>query len=180
MKPDKKWYDSPAFVASLPKGGIAAELGVWRGSFARMSYDVLKPEKMYLVDWWAPYSNSGGDKELWSKVRGQAFDKFKKEIAAKRVEVIEEDFTSAALHIPNDYLDYIRHDGDEREIQVDRAFRAWWPKLKKGGIWLGHGFENDAWHGTIKAVIKFLKANPEAELLTVLLDHSHYVIRKNV
>ncbi len=179
MKPDPKWSNLISFLKSLPKGGQMAELGVWRGTFAREAYDIVKPDRMYLVDWWAQYSNSSSKPETWVKVKRQTFEKFGAAIEAKQVKVIEEDFCVAALQVPADHLDYLHHDGDEREAQVSRALRAWWRTLKKGGIWMGHGFDNGPWHGTIPAVIQFLKDYPGAEMLAVLGDRSHYVLRKN-
>jgi len=179
VKPDPKLKNLESYLVSLPKGGVAAELGVWRGLYARMSYDALKPSKMYLVDWWMNYSNSSTVPEMWQKVKGQALGKFKSEIESKKVKVIAEDFVTAAIQIPSNHIDFIRHDGDEREPQVSATLRAWWRTLKKDGIWLGHGFLNEPRHGTIPAVVKFLKSNLEAELLGLLADGSHFILRKN-
>ena len=57
--------------------------------------------------------------------------------------------------------------------------RAWWRTLKPGGLWCGHGFDSEPWHGTIPAVVRFLREHPEAEMLAVLRDCSHYILRKN-
>ena len=37
---------------ALPKGGIVAEVGVFRGDFAQKIYDIVKPDLLYLIDKW--------------------------------------------------------------------------------------------------------------------------------
>ena len=179
MKTPRKWDSTRNFIRTIPKGSRIAELGVYRGKAARGIYDTVKPEIMYLVDWWAQYSNSGGKQAFWDDIRKQALKEFKAEIKSKKVKVIRENFATAAIQVPSEYLDFIRHDGDEREVQVRQCIEAWWRTLKIGGIWMGHGFHNEVWHGTIPAVVGFLRSHPEAEMLGIIKDASHYVLRRN-
>jgi hypothetical protein len=179
VRPEKRWDRFREFIRTIPQGSRIAELGVYRGKAARGIYETVKPEIMYLVDWWAPYSNTREAQPFWDDIKRQALQEFKAEIESKKAKVIHESFATAAIRIPGGYLDFIRHDGDERESQVRQCLEAWWRTLKVGGIWMGHGFHNEKFHGTIPAVVEFLRRHPEAEMLGVIKDCSHYVLRRN-
>jgi hypothetical protein len=44
------------FLEQLPKGGIGAEVGVFRGEFTRHTVRVTRPKELHLIDgWWALY-----------------------------------------------------------------------------------------------------------------------------
>ena len=36
----------------MPKGGVCAELGVWKGDFSQRILDVTSPRELHLVDPW--------------------------------------------------------------------------------------------------------------------------------
>jgi hypothetical protein len=178
LRPEKKFDNAIEFAKAFKRGCDIAELGVWRGRFAERAYRLMQPRRMYLVDWWAPYSNSGGDAKLWASVEKDARNRFAKEVKSKRVTIIKDDFVAAAIAVPNQGLDFIRHDGDEREHCVKAALNAWWRTLKVGGLWMGHGFDNEPLHGTIPAVVSFLRARHDVEFHGILKDCSHYILRK--
>ncbi len=169
-----------SFLRSLPKGGVVAELGVYHGTKTRVVYDVLEPRHMIWVDWWKKYPNAQQPQAFWDEAERDAKRKFSKEIKRGHVTILPGDLVGMAPEIPDDSVRFIRHDADEREEKVYEVMEAYWPKLRRGGIWLGHGFERrPPWSGTIPAVVHHLREHEDAELLGVLLDQSHFALRKN-
>ena len=41
------------FLQKLPKGGLAVEIGVWRGEFSSTILELIGPDKLVLIDPWA-------------------------------------------------------------------------------------------------------------------------------
>lgn len=179
MKRDPKWDSMPAFLKTLPKRGVVAELGVYHGKKTRKVYDILQPRQMIWVDWWAAYSNADQEQAFWDVAKRKALAEFHREIKSKKVIVHDVGFMTAVRRIADERLDFIRHDADERQPQVTSVLRAYWPKLKPGGIWMGHGFEDrPPWSGTIPAIVKHIREFKDVELLGILKDQSHFVLRK--
>jgi len=179
VKRDPKWDGFKPFLKTVPKQGIIAELGVYHATKTRVVYDILKPKKMIWVDWWAEYSNANQPQAFWDEAKRDALNNFKQEIAWKKVTVHDVGFMTAVRRIADERLDFIRHDADERQGQMTSVLRAYWPKLKPGGIWMGHGFENrPPWSGSIPAVVQHIREFDDVELLGVLADQSHFVLRK--
>jgi hypothetical protein len=179
MKRNPKWKDFESYLHSLHKGGRIAELGVYHGTKTRVVYDILKPMHMVWVDWWKAYSNANQPQEFWDEAKRDAVGKFREEIASGDITIHHGELVGMASAVRDDSLRFIRHDADEREARVLEVFRAYWPKLRAGGIWMGHGFEcRQPWSGTIPAVVQHLREEPKAELLGVLKDQSHFCLRK--
>lgn len=179
MHRDPKWRNMESFLESLPQRGIIAELGVYHGTKTRVVYDILRPKKMIWVDWWAKYYNADQPPAFWAAAKRDALRQFKHEIATKKITIHHCGFMTAVRRIADERLDFIRHDADERQGQVTQVLRNYWPKLKPGGIWMGHGFEDrPPFAGTLPAVVQHLRENPDAELLGVLWDQSHFCLRR--
>ena len=168
-----------SFLYSLPKGGTVAELGVYHGTKTRVVYDILRPSHMVWVDWWAAYSNANQPQSFWDEAKRDAMGKFKRELKSGDITIHHGELAGMAGRLEDNSLRFVRHDADEREDRVLEVLRAYWPKLSPGGIWMGHGFEDRSpWSGTIPAVIQHLRDKPNAKLLGVLWDHSHFCLRK--
>ena len=46
----------------MPKGGTAAEIGVWEGQFSRRILEICAPDRLHLIDPWMympEFSNTG-------------------------------------------------------------------------------------------------------------------------
>jgi len=46
----KLYADRATMLRALPKGGIVAEVGVWRGDFSKLIWETCKPDELHLVD----------------------------------------------------------------------------------------------------------------------------------
>jgi len=149
-----------------PRGGIGAEIGVFRGHFSEYLLHFLSPRKMYLVDPWMrggerfpwadAYTNNGA---LPTKV---AFEEAKLRAALRPATetVFIESYFPACASLIREPLDWIYLDSTHAfdatlsELQVaDRL-------LAPGGVILGDDWTPDRanrHHGVFRAVNAFVK-----------------------
>jgi predicted O-methyltransferase YrrM len=86
---------------------------------------------------------------------------------------------------PNNSFDFIFVDGDHKYSGVIKDLELYWPKLRPGGIMIGHDYDSNAWderfienefaenkhHGVIKAVNEFFDVDS-------IEHHSHFFVAK--
>jgi hypothetical protein len=165
-------------VRFLPKGGVAAEIGVAQGNFAATLLANAAPTKLHLIDPWAPSERDGderkraeflstiaagsdpapppnpaGDRELQA-VR----ERFKGDA---RVEFHRQYSYRAAATFPDKHFDFVYLDGDHTYEYVLRDLFDFAAKVKDGGLILGHDYFEDEFaakenYGVIGAVNTFL------------------------
>lgn len=124
------------------------EIGVQSGGMSEYILERwTKCEKYYLVDPWEHQEcfqdGANVDNEEQNAVLQEAKDKLQRfEERGVTLEYIRDLSTNAHRQIPDESLDWIYIDGrhDYRGVQED--LKLYWPKLKKGGIFSGHDFEN--------------------------------------
>ncbi len=56
------------------------------------------------------------------------------------VKIYRTDSVEATNHFPDEYFDWIYIDADHSYEGCKRDLNAWYPKLKKGGMFCGHDF----------------------------------------
>lgn len=129
----------------LASDGLGVEIGVAGGLFsdAILRYSELK--RLYSIDAWADHHD---DDEYLTCVR--RLRKF-----GTRSVVMRMLFDDALMHFPDDSMDFVYIDAYAHTGQQDgKLLDDWWPKLKKGGLFSGHDYD-DAWPLTVKAVDAF-------------------------
>lgn len=142
------------YVSSLiSPGDIGVEIGVWQGAFA---YHVLlqkEPSKLYLVDPWEKYSQSGKTQLEMDKMYEQVCGYF---MPYENVEIVRLKSEDAVTMFPDDYFDYVYIDGVHSYAAVTRDLANYLPKVKVGGHLIGDDY---GWTGIKPAVQDFLKAH---------------------
>jgi hypothetical protein len=88
---------------------------------------------------------------------------------AKFHETYSMDFVKMKECERDDFFDFVYLDGNHSEVMVAQELRAFWPKVKKGGLLCGHDFEDRLIPGVYNcgvetAVRKWLVENPSLEL----------------
>jgi hypothetical protein len=164
----------------------AAEIGVWKGDFAKVILSNFSNlAKYYMIDPWAhlPDWNKpfNVDDQTFEDVYSEAL--LKTDFAASR-RVILRGRTSAVIDgIPDESLDFAYIDGDHtlRGITVDLIQVL--PKIKDGGLIGGDDFVNKPWqHGTAyepTLVCPFAVYFAEAMRLPIVaLPHKQFLIQK--
>jgi hypothetical protein len=134
----------PALLNQLGLTGTAIEVGVWHGDHARQILQNWEGEKLILID---PYQ-APGDVTEWGKVHPQADFDEAKEAALQvvnafpgRCEIYFFTSQEASSQFFGQY-DLIYLDGSHRYPDIHNDLRAWWPRVKEGGIFAGHDFIN--------------------------------------
>jgi SAM-dependent methyltransferase len=108
-----------ALLQRMPRGGVAAELGVRSGTFSRQILDLSNPRELHLI---------GFDLTPLGPR-----DRLKAEIAAGRVVLHEGDPIRTLGRMPNARFDFISIDGDHSYHDVKRDIEAARPKLRPDG-----------------------------------------------
>ena len=133
-------------LSRMPKGGRAAEIGVWAGDFAADILEITEPSELVLIDPWELLSKGSG--ETWTNARhGDAefmaglANHVAKRFAGNGVVHIRQGFSEAVLPAyPDDYFDWVYVDGchlyDAVRGDLALAFR----KVKPGGYIIGDDY----------------------------------------
>lgn len=134
--------DRRSLMASLPKGGIGAEIGVAEGCFSEVLLEVCQPRRLYLIDPWIYQADAVCHGDV-SNVE-QACQEGKYQQVQQRcgklpnVRIVRDFSLSAVDSFVNDYFDWLHNDANHADVARDIA--AWWPKLKSGGWMTGHDY----------------------------------------
>ena len=132
----------------LQPQSIGIELGVAGGYYSDILLKSSKFSKLYSIDRW---SDHHGIDEYLSAARKLATH-------GPRSIVIKASFDDIIDLFPEDYFDLIYIDAYAHTGQEDGLIlENWFPKLKSGGIFSGHDYEEKQWPKTFSAVNKFIK-----------------------
>lgn len=134
--------DRPSLIASLPHGGIGAEIGVDVGGFSEVILERNQPRELWLVDcWhWQPRDQYGSDpaNAVETAMEGKFQEVIRRFADRPHVHVMREWSVPAAAKFPDEHFDWWHIDANHLQVEKDMA--AWWPKLKRGGWATGHDF----------------------------------------
>jgi hypothetical protein len=81
--------------------------------------------------------------------------------------------TRAAQSFPDNFFDFIFLDAAHDHASVQEDLRAWWPKLKVGGLFAGHDY-SPVWPGVWRAVSELFAAK-----VSVTTVGSSFLVRKS-
>lgn len=151
-------------IASLPKHGVVAEIGVEYGVFSMRILDLNEPKLLVLVDCWEyqdesvtgsdPANNPAGNKVA------QFLEVINKFSSDERVAVCKMFSEKAAATFPDEHFDWIYIDANH--LRVVQDIEAWFSKVKYGGWITGHDYTN------------------VGDYITVKKDIDNYVKEKNI
>ena len=133
-----------SLIASLPGGGIGAEIGVEHGHFSAHILASNAPSRLFLVDNWSCPTYPDHQKKIRqinAALEIQYTSVMKRFLTDPRVFVIHEWSFVAADFFPDEFLDWIYIDADH--VDVARDLIAWVPKVKRGGWVTGHDYNMD-------------------------------------
>jgi hypothetical protein len=139
--------DLGGLLRSLDKR-IGAELGVQAGNFANsLMRRWKKVDEFVMVDLWAHQENyieaanvnNQQQEALYQQSRSVGNQLVKAGILAKFT-MCRNLTVACALQFPDNYFNFIYVDARHDYKGVLDDLRAWWPKLKMGGIFAGHDY----------------------------------------
>lgn len=134
------------------------EIGSWKGrSAAYMGVEILNSKKdidFYCVDTWL---GSEEHKDFDFIKNNSLYEEFLKNIApiSGIIKPIRKSSLEAAKEFEDEYFDFIFIDAAHDYKSVKEDLKAWFPKLKKGGIFAGHDY--DPFWGVYQAVNEWSK-----------------------
>ena len=142
--------------------GKGAEIGVQAGLYSQTLRNTWKGEELYLIDRWKydpdykDIANVSDEKQI--KLYLSVVDKFANDDS---IQVIKKDSIEASKQFPDEFFDWIYLDADHSYAGCMNDLEAWYPKLKKGGIFAGHDYlDGEFACGSFRvksAVDKFIK-----------------------
>lgn len=151
-------------------GLVGAEVGVLSGWHSHSILKLANVKKLYLVDSYRAYWEYDQ-----SKLDLAYADARRRLRSFRQVQFVREESSKAAELLP--MLDFVYLDAKHDVSSVNEDIKAWWPKIKPGGVLGGHDFEN-GWQewldGVVKAVSKFAVLNG----LRLRVDHPDWWVEK--
>lgn len=157
-------------LACFPTGGTLVEVGVFKGTFSREIVDIVRPDRLHLVDVWrwtyfdwndppASELKSVETFKAWAKTIDPEYDgghpdamleRFYRNIAAwseterrSKITLHRGRSVEIAREFPDEHFDLIYIDADHHYDTVLADLAAYAPKLKRGGIIMGDDFLED-------------------------------------
>lgn len=135
-------YHFGQYLNELGLTGRGVEVGTHQGCFASDILHIWKGDKLYLVDAWRRVefwkdepSMLNQDHTMNMLATVKRLEPFR-----ERVCVIRELSTDAAELFQDGSLDFVYIDADHSREAVLADLRAWFPKVKYGGIIAGHDY----------------------------------------
>jgi len=143
--------------------GEVAELGVYKGDFAKLINVAFPDRKLYLFDTFEGFSNKDFEVESINKysTTDQDFSKTSVDIVLKKMKypqnciVKKGYFPESAKDIDEKFV-FVSIDPDLYKPIYD-ALKFFYPKLANGGYIFVHDFNNQEYKGARQAVLDFCK-----------------------
>lgn len=131
----------------IPKRGICAEVGVYKGDFSQYILSVCEPKLLCLIDGWetidhTPSDTNGEkidytDKNFWIETRNFVNRKFE---SNKNVKILCGDSIVTLNTFPDEYFDFIYIDANHTYQSFKNDLFVALTKIKKNGFIGGHDF----------------------------------------
>jgi hypothetical protein len=162
-------------LGKMPKGAIAAEIGVWEGKFSEQIIEITQPRELHLIDPWL-YQPEFGNTGFGRKKNETRMDEMYHEVAAKFASnpgvKLHRAMSKPALEsLPDGYLDWVYIDGNHNEPFVGEDLDLCRRKVKPGGIISGDDLNwqtEQSGAPVRKAVDALLKSlGPKAKLTVI-------------
>ena len=126
--------------------GLGVEVGTFKGEFAKEILNVWKGT-LVMVDVWRPL----GDEYLDAsnhKNHADAYYQTMENVKGHedRAIMLRADSKVGSTFFANESLDFVYIDANHAYDYVKEDIELWYPKVKKGGILMGHDYINMDWY----------------------------------
>ena len=149
-------------VAAHGENLRGVELGLYQAaSFCTMLQVCTNVDELIGVDKWEPYEDriSGGsmvrDQKQIEFIRNTAINYIMWSGCADRATILEMDTVEAAAEYDDESMDFVFFDAHLSQQQLEDEMTAWYPKIKQGGLVIGHDHHTQATrHGVLSFRLK--------------------------
>lgn len=170
----------------MAKGGEVVEIGTFKGDFAQAIFDTVQPDHLHLVDPWrhqdqADYASDAsnlpdsGHEENLAQVR----ERFQGAIEGGVVSVHRMESSTAAPGFEDRSLDWAYIDGMHTYDAVREDLALWEPKVREGGLILGHDYIDGPGYGVIPAVDEFIRERGWEMIILTMEAAATFVLAKD-
>jgi hypothetical protein len=123
----------------LPRGGVGAEIGVWKGDFSRAVLRRVHPRELHLIDPWAHPSDPRYALTWYGRMTQEEMDAIYAAVCSDlggnpAVVIHRGRSIDVAPELPDMYFDWVYIDGDHSYEGALGDLVAWVPKVKPGGL----------------------------------------------
>jgi len=146
--PDKR--ELATLANTLFPDGKGVEIGVLRGDYSKIILERWHVGQLYLIDAWRHLDSyvdmNGQDDKYHYDCLIQTCENIKP--WQNRAHIIRMDSSASANMFPDEHFDFVYIDADHSYEGVVRDMKAWWPKVKKGGLFCGDDYipdDGDIW-----------------------------------
>jgi hypothetical protein len=146
-------------VAAACPAPICAEVGVYKGQYARQMLDTLNPAQLVLIDPWGQISDGtyadypNNDVIEWDRIAARVINGLG---ARPNVTVMRTLSLLASASFPDAHFDFIYVDANHSYEAVKADLAAWLPKVKPGGFIGGHDIDRREVRRAVMEVIGHL------------------------
>lgn len=168
-------------LESLPKGAIAAEVGVWEGAFSRRILDICAPIELHLIDPWLYQPEFGNTGFGRKKNENLMEEKYQTVLAAfdddPRVKVHRATSDAALSAMPDASLDWVYLDGNHNAPFIDQDLALSLAKVKPGGIIAGddYNWQSERSGAPVKAAVERLMAELGSRASLKLMSNQYII-----
>lgn len=133
--------DFGRLLAERHKLGPAVEVGVYKGEYAEqiLSWGV---EMLYLIDLWEHVPQGRAELSMSNEELEAVYEACMLRVKkyGSKVRVLRGWSSEMCHYIPDDSCDFIFIDATHEYASVMSDLRAYWPKLRAGGMMAGHDY----------------------------------------
>jgi hypothetical protein len=148
----RRHLNDDRLLLALPKRGVGAEVGVWKGDHAAAILRWARPRKLLLIDPWehrpelagAVYGGlaKGGQEQL-EAVYQSVLERFDGQLATGQVEVLRA--RSTDVELAPESLDWVYIDGDHSYEAVKADLEHFARIVRRGGCLAGDDYLGGTW-----------------------------------
>lgn len=129
--------DIPELLKNV-KNPVGIEIGTSEGVTTEHLLSSIETLKLFGVDPYPTYIDWDGNKPDAEKIKATYLERTKK--FGERLKHIYKDSDDAITEFKDNSIDFVFIDGLHTYEQVKKDCENYWPKLKKGGLLIGHDF----------------------------------------
>lgn len=152
----------------LKDGDIFVEVGSWQGRsisyIAQRIKSLNKDIKIFAIDTFKGQDDDDTHQEMVKNLGGSTLEIFNFNLKSLGLQdivtAIELDSIEASKTFENNSINAIFIDGDHRAEAVAKDLNAWYPKIKKEGVFCGHDY---TWDSVKEEVHKFIIPKAKAK-----------------